>query len=73
MSNWSKIFLSFWSHFSEFTLDKQPKKLNFQNFLPLRDPLEATFNETRVATSRNYAAEKGAVMPNWSKPFQIYW
>ena len=36
-------------------------------FLPLRDPLVATFNETRAPTSRKYVAEQGIVMPNWLK------
>ena len=42
-------------------------------FSPLRDPLVATFNETRVTTSRKYVAEQGIVMPNWSKIFQAFW
>ena len=42
-------------------------------FLPLRDPLVATFNETRAPTSRKYVAEQGIVMRNWSKTFQTFW
>ena len=71
--NWSKIFQTFWSHSSIFALQKQPKTLNFQSFLPLKDPLVATFNETRALTSRNYVAEQGIVMSNWSKIFQTFW
>ena len=33
--------------FSVFALEKQHKKLNFRAFLPLKDLLVATFNETR--------------------------
>ena len=50
---------------SVFALEKQPKNLNFQSFfLPLNDPLMATFNETRAPTSRKYVAEVGILMPN---------
>ena len=62
MPNWSKTFQTFWSHSSVFSLEKQPKNLNFQSFLPLKDPLVATFNETRAPTSRKYVAEQGIVM-----------
>ena len=72
MSNWSKTFQTFWSHSSVFLLEKQPEKLNFQSFLFLKDPLEATFNETRAPTSRKYVSEQGIVIPNWSKAFQIF-
>ena len=33
-------------------------------FLPARDPLVATFNETRAPTFRKYVSEQGIVMPN---------
>ena len=33
-------------------------------FLPLRDPLVVTFNETRSPTSRKNVAEQGIAMPN---------
>ena len=42
-------------------------------FLPLRDPLVATFNESRAPTSRKYVAEQGIVIPNWLKTFQTIW
>ena len=42
-------------------------------FLPLIDPLVATFSETCVPTSRKYVAEQGMLMPNWSKIFQNFW
>ena len=42
-------------------------------FLPLTDPLVATFNETHAPTSRKHVAEQGIVMPNWSKTFQTFW
>ena len=47
-----------------FSLEKQPKKVNFQKCLPLRDPLVATFNETCAPTSRKYVAGQSIVMPN---------
>ena len=42
-----------------FCFRKQPKNLSFQSFLPLIDPLLATFSETCAPTSRKYVAEKG--------------
>ena len=54
-----------WSYSSALALEKQPKNLNFlEFFLPLRDPLVATFNETRVPTSIKHVAEQGIVMPS---------
>ena len=41
-------------------------------FLPLIDILVATFNETGAPTFKNYVAEQGTVMPNWSKTFQTF-
>ena len=64
MPNLSKKFQTFWTHSSVLALEKRPKKLNFQSFLPVRDPLVATFNETRAPTSRKYLAEQCIVMPN---------
>ena len=52
-----------------FYFKKQPKNLNFYSFLPLIDPLLATFNETRAPTSKKYVTEQGIVMQNWSKTF----
>ena len=60
-------------HSSVFALEKQPKNLNCQSFLPLKDPLVAAFNEARASNSRKNAAEQGIVMPNWSKTFQTFW
>ena len=42
-------------------------------FLPLTDPLVATFNETHAPASRKYVAEQGIVMPNLSKTFKTFW
>ena len=54
------VFLSLsWLHFSVFTLQKQPKSLNFW------DHLVATFNETHGPNPRKYSAEQGIVMSNW--------
>ena len=63
---------NFWSHSSIFDFEKQPKNLNFQTFLPLRDPLEATFKETRAPTSRKYIAEQGIVISSLLKTFQTF-
>ena len=60
-------------HSSVFALEKQPEKVNFQSFLPLRNPLVASFNETRAPTSRKYVVEKGSAMSNWSKTFETFW
>ena len=38
MPNWSKTFQTSWSHSSVFTLEKQPEKLNFQNFFTSKRP-----------------------------------
>ena len=62
--NLSQKFQFFWSHCSVFALEKQPKNLNFQSFLLLRDPLVATFNEKREPNSRKYVAEESIVMPS---------
>ena len=45
----------------------------FRAFLRLRNPLVASFTETRAPTSRKYVAEQGIVMANWSETFQIFW
>ena len=42
-------------------------------FLPLGDPLVATFNETRAPTSTRYVATEDIVMSNWLKTFQTFW
>ena len=42
-------------------------------FLPLTDPLVATFSETRAPSSQKYVAEQGIVMLNSSKTFQTFW
>ena len=55
---------TFRSHSFGLPLEKEVRNLNFESFLPLIDPLVATFNETRVQTSRKYVAEQGIVMPN---------
>ena len=70
---WSKTSQTFWLHSSVFALEKQPEKVNFQSFLPLRNPLVASFNETRAPTSRKYVVEKGLAMSNWSKTFETFW
>ena len=70
--NWSKTFQTFRSHSSIFALEKRPKNLNFQRFLPLIDPLVATFSETREPAYAKYLAKQGIVMSNWSKSFQTF-
>ena len=71
--NLSEKLQFFWSHFSVFALEKQPEKLNIQSFLPLKETLVATFNETRAPTSRKYVAGQGKVMSNRSKTFRTFW
>ena len=71
--NWSKAFQTFWLHSSVFALEEQPKKLNFQSFLPLSNSSVASFIETRASTSRKYEFEEGLLTPNWSKTFQSFW
>ena len=74
MPNWSKTFQTFWSYTSVFASEKHPKNLNFRiPFTSGKDPLLATFNETRAPTSRKDLAEQGIVMPNWLKTFQTFW
>ena len=59
------MFQTFWLHSSVFALKKTPRNLNFQKvFLPSREPLVATFNDTRVPTARKYLAGQDTVMPN---------
>ena len=66
-------FETFRSHSSVFALEKEAKNLNFFGFfLPLIDPLLATFNETRAPAYTKYVAEQSIVMPNSTKTFQIF-
>ena len=69
MPNWLKVFQTFLWQFSVFALEKQPEKLNFQTFLPLTEPLVATFNETRAPISTEYVSKQVIVLPNWLKTF----
>ena len=56
---------TFWSYSSVFASEKHPKNLNSRiAFTSERDPLLATFSETRAPTSRKDLAEQGIVMPN---------
>ena len=51
--------------FLRFRFTKTTVKSKFSEFyLPLRDPLVATFIETPAPTSRKYVVEQGIVMPN---------
>ena len=65
MPIWSKRFPAFRSDSSVFASEKRPKNLNFESFfLPLRDPVVATCNETGAATCRKYVGEQGITMSN---------
>ena len=65
MPNSSKTFPTFRSHSCVFALEKKPKNLIFDSFfLPLIDPLVATFNEAHGPTSGKYAAKEGIAMSN---------
>ena len=48
----------------QFCFRKSTYKSKFSVFLPLRDPLVATFDTTRAPTSRKYVAEQSIVMPD---------
>ena len=48
------------------------KMLNFRTFLPLKNFLAATFNETRAPTSRKYVAEQGMMMLNLLRTLQSF-
>ena len=67
-----KNILNFLVALLRFYFRNQPKILNCEGFLPLIEPLVATFSETRTLTSRKYVAEQGIVMPNWSKIFRVF-
>ena len=41
--NWSKAFQTFWSHCSVFSLEKQPKNLNFDSFCISNRPFDGYF------------------------------
>ena len=73
MPNLWQIVQSFWSHSCVFALEKYPKNLNFQSFFTLKEALVATFNKTRVPTSRKYVAEQGIIMPNLLQALQSFW
>ena len=63
-----------WVAFLRFCFTIITWKTKFSEFfLPLRNPLGASFNETRAPTSRRARAEQGIVMQNWSKIFQVFW
>ena len=54
-------------------LEKNNLKLQiFRVFLPLKDPLVTTSNETRAPTYRKYIAEQDMLMSNRSKTFQTF-
>ena len=42
-------------------------------FLPLTDPLAATFNKRGAPSSRKCVADLGIMMRNSSKAFQTFW
>ena len=44
----------------------------FRVFLPLINPLVATFNKTHAPTSKKYIAQQDIMMPNWSKIIQNF-
>ena len=47
-----------------FCFRRHPQNQKFQSFLPLIDPLMASFNETYEPTSRKYIAQQCRVMPS---------
>ena len=56
-----------------FCFTKTTWKTKFSEFfLPLRNPLVDTFSEMCASSSRNWVAEQGIVMQNWSKTFQTF-
>ena len=57
---------------SVFALQKQLRKLNFQRFLPPRNPLVASFNETGTSTSRKDVVEQGLMKTNSLKTIQTF-
>ena len=67
MPNWSKTFQTFWPHSSDFALEKQPKKLNFQRFLNSKRPFGGYFQWNA------YSYFQRIVMPNGSKTSQSFW
>ena len=66
MPNRSKIIQNFRSHSSILLyIRKTTKKPKFSEFfLPLIDPLVATFNDMHAPTSKKNVAEQGIVTPN---------
>ena len=43
----------------------------FSGFLPLKEPLLATFSETCALISRTNVAEKGVIIPNLSETLRL--
>ena len=65
-----KNILNFFARTPPILLQKNNLQIQiFTVFLPLREPLVVTFNETREPTSRNNVAEQRIVISNWSKTF----
>ena len=47
--------------------------LNFQFFLPRKQPLVATLSKTNPIVSRKYVAEQGMDIPNSSETLKLFW
>ena len=73
MPNLLQTLQSFWSHSSVFVLEKYPKNLNFQSFLPLEEGLMATSIEKHAPASRKCVAEQDVIMPNLLKSLKFFW
>ena len=74
MSNLSKTLHFFSIALLRFCLRKKAfKTLNFQTFLPLKEPLVATYSETCTLTSRKCVFEPGISISNSSEKIQFLW
>ena len=70
IKNNSKFYVTL-LHFAIYR--KTTKRPKFSEiFLPLIDPLVASFNEMRAPTSKENVAEQGILMPNCSKTSQTF-
>ena len=62
----------FWLHSLFFTLEKQPKNLNFHScFVSKR--LEVTFSETCALNSKKCVSEPNMTIPDLSEKFWLFW
>ena len=70
--NLSQKLRFFWSHSSFFSLEKQPKKLNFHGLFISKIMLGGYFSATHALTSRKNASGKAVSIPISSQKLRSF-